>query len=102
MGGGGGSYVAPQPKQRWLQDTSKEIIVSKYELSDENKRRNSLRTKARLLARRQLMTQTDDGGGDGPDSSAGGGNSIGGGVGVDSAGAGVSGGHTSDTGHGFA
>lgn len=68
MGGGGGSYVPPQPKPRWLQDTSNEIIKSKYELSDENKRRNALRTKARLLARRQIMVDND--GGDGPDDSS--------------------------------
>lgn len=97
-GGGGGSYIAPQPKQRWLQDTSNEIIVSKYELSDENKRRNALRTKARLLARRQLMA--DDAGGDGSDGTSSG---TGGGVGVEDNGmGGVTGGHNSDTGHGFA
>jgi len=50
MGGGGGSYIAPQPKPRWLQDTSNEIIVSKYELSDENKRRNAARIRKRQMA----------------------------------------------------
>ena len=67
MGGGGGSYIAPQPKPRWLQDTSNEIIVSKYELSDENKRRNAARIRKRQLAKQaNKPTIQNDNGGDGP------------------------------------
>ena len=68
MGGGGGSYIAPQPKPRWLQDTSNEIIVSKYELSDENKRRNAARIRKRQMAKQanQSQHQNDNGGGEDP------------------------------------
>tara|TARA_R110000803_G_scaffold6908_5_gene22301 strand:+ start:2644 stop:2928 length:285 start_codon:yes stop_codon:yes gene_type:complete len=57
--GGGGGAPAPAPKPRWLQDTDKEVIVSKYELSDENKERNRQRRLASVSKRRVLL---DDGG----------------------------------------
>jgi hypothetical protein len=57
--GGGGGAPAPAPKPRWLQDTDKEVIVSKYELSDENKERNRKRRLASVSKRRVLL---DDGG----------------------------------------
>lgn len=64
MGGGGGGY-APPPKPRWLQDTSNEIVVSKYELSEANKAKNA-RIRASLLRRTsQAPRYDDDGGGDG-------------------------------------
>ena len=62
MGGGGGGYVPP-PKPRWLQDTSNEIIVSKYELSEANKAKNA-RIRASLLRRTSQAPRVDDGGGD--------------------------------------
>jgi len=61
------STPAPPPTPRWLQDTSKEIIVSKYELSDKNKERNKKRTQAKLGKRRVLMETNDDGPDDKPD-----------------------------------
>lgn len=52
--GGGASYPDLGPR-----DTSNELIVSKYELSEENKARNLKRSKS-------LVTfDNDDGGGDG-------------------------------------
>ena len=62
MGGGGGGYVPP-PKPRWLQDTSNEIIVSKYELSEANKAKNA-RIRASLLKRTSQAPRADDGGND--------------------------------------
>lgn len=63
MGGGGGGYVPP-PKPRWLQDTSNEIIVSKYELSEANKAKNA-RIRASLLRRTSQAPRVEsDGGGD--------------------------------------
>ena len=61
---GGGSNSSPPPKARWLQDTSKEKIVSKYELSDENKKRNRTRRLAKV-SKGRVSGMTD--GGDGPD-----------------------------------
>ena len=60
---GGGSSYTPPPKARWLQDTSKEKIVSKYELSDENKKRNRTRRLAKV-SKGRVSGMTD--GGDGP------------------------------------
>ena len=62
--GGGGSSYTPPPKARWLQDTSKEVIKSKYELSDENKKRNRTRRLAKV-SKGRVSGMTD--GGDGPD-----------------------------------
>lgn len=60
MGGGGGGY-RPPAKPRWLQDTSNEIVVSKYELSEKNKAKNA-RIRASLIRRPTI--QIDNGGGD--------------------------------------
>lgn len=64
MGGGGGGY-APPPKPRWLQNTSNEIIVSKYELSEANKAKNA-RIRASLLKRTSQAPryESDDNGDD--------------------------------------
>lgn len=51
---GSSSAPPPPPLPRWLQDTSQEVIVSKYELSEDNKRRNA----QRRLARRKLLEQS--------------------------------------------
>ena len=59
MGGGGGGY-RPPAKPRWLQDTSNEIVVSKYELSEKNKAKNA-RIRASLIRRPTI--QIDNGGG---------------------------------------
>ena len=58
--GGGGSSYTPPPKPRWLQDTSKEVIKSKYELSDENKKRNKTRTQAKYQQRRSMEDSGND------------------------------------------
>jgi len=60
MGGGGGGY-RPPAKPRWLQDTSNEIVVSKYELSEKNKAKNA-RIRASLIRRPTI--QIDNGGDD--------------------------------------
>lgn len=60
MGGGGGGY-RPPAKPRWLQDTSNEIVVSKYELSEKNKAKNA-RIRASLIRRPTI--QINNGGGD--------------------------------------
>ena len=75
---GGGSNSSPPPKARWLQDTSKEKIVSKYELSDENKKRNRTRRLAKV-SKGRVSGMTD--GGDGPDGPDGGGLSASNGLG---------------------
>jgi dihydroxyacetone kinase len=61
MGGGGGGGYIPPAKPRWLQDTSNEIVVSKYELSEKNKAKNA-RIRASLIRRPTI--QIDNGGGD--------------------------------------
>ena len=58
--GGGGSSYTPPPTPRWLQDTSKEVIKSKYELSDENKKRNKTRTQAKYQQRRSMEDSSND------------------------------------------
>ena len=60
--GGGGSSYTPPPKPRWLQDTSKEVIKSKYELSDENKELNRKRRLAKVSKGRVsgMTTNNDD------------------------------------------
>lgn len=64
MGGGGGGGYRPPAKPRWLQDTSNEIVVSKYELSEKNKAKNA-RIRASLI-RRPTIQVDNGGGGDGP------------------------------------
>ena len=59
---GGGSSYTPPPTPRWLQDTSKEVIKSKYELSDENKELNRKRRLAKVSKGRVsgMTTNNDD------------------------------------------
>lgn len=73
--GGGASYPDLGPR-----DTSNELIVSKYELSEENKAKNLKRSKS--LVR---FDNNDNGGGDGSDG-LGAGTSVGGTEGLGSIG----------------
>ncbi len=58
LGGGGTNYPDLGPR-----DTSNELIVSKYELSEENKAKNLKRAKSLV----KFNSNNDDGGGDGSD-----------------------------------
>mgnify|MGYP003634407535 CR=1 FL=1 len=57
---GGGSSYTPPPTPRWLQDTSKEVIKSKYELSDENKELNRKRRLAKVSKGRSMEDSGND------------------------------------------
>lgn len=72
---GGGSSVA-YPEVPSTRDTSKELIVSNYELSEENKKKNASIIAAKNRAK-SLVNFDNDSGGDG-DNGMGAGTSIGG------------------------
>jgi len=80
---GGGSSVS-YPEVPSTRDTSKELIVSNYELSEENKKKNASIIAAKNRAK-SLVNFDNDGGGDG-DNGMGGGTSVGGGNGIGSIG----------------
>jgi len=76
LGGGGTNYPDLGPR-----DTSNELIVSKYELSEENKAKNLKRAKSLV----KFDSNNDNGGGDG-NNGLGAGTSVGGTEGLGSIG----------------